>query len=106
MKYSITLASFRRIEPIGETLVKLARHGFDAVEMFGEPRGVDLAKLRDIFSSYCIPVCGITGMWGSISKDGWKRKLLSADPALVQASEQYVHDCVRMCNQLGGKEMN
>src|SRR5581483_7605597 len=106
MKYSITLASFRKIEPIEQTLAKLARQGYNAVEMFGEPGDVDVKKLKDMFDSYDIPVCGITGMWGSISRDGWKRKLLSADPALMKASEKYVQDCVRMCNILGGKEMN
>jgi sugar phosphate isomerase/epimerase len=106
MKYSITLAPFRKIDPIDQTIANLSKQGFDAVEMFGEPQEMDLAKLKDIFSSYNMPVCGITGMWGSISKDGWKRKLLSADPALVQASERYVQECIRMCNLLGGKEMN
>jgi sugar phosphate isomerase/epimerase len=51
-------------------------------------------------------VCGITGMWGSISRESWKRKLLSTDPGLVKEAEKYVQDCVRMCNILGGKEMN
>ena len=106
MKYSITLASFRKIEPIEGTLATLAKQGFDAIEMFGEPSEVDTKKLRDVFSSYNLPVCGITGMWGSVSPDGWKRKLLSTDPMLVQASEQYVIDCLKMCNVLGGKEMN
>jgi sugar phosphate isomerase/epimerase len=106
MKYSITLASFRKIEPIEGTLATLAKQGFDAIEMFGEPSEVDTKKLRDVFSSYNLPVCGITGMWGSVSPDGWKRKLLSTDPMLVQASEQYVGDCLKMCNIVGGKEMN
>jgi len=106
MRYSITLASFRQLEPIEQTLAKLARQGYDAVEMYGEPSDIDIKKLKDTLSSYNMPVCGITGMWGSISKDGWKRKLLSADPALVRESEKYVQDCVRMCNVLGGREMN
>jgi D-psicose/D-tagatose/L-ribulose 3-epimerase len=106
MKYAMTLASFRRIEPIEATLAMLARQGYDGVEMFGEPNEVDAKKLRDTFSSYSLPVCGITGMWGSVSSDSWKRKLLSTDPVLVQASEQYVVDCLKMCNILGGKEMN
>jgi D-psicose/D-tagatose/L-ribulose 3-epimerase len=106
MNYAITLASFRKIEPIEETLATLAKQGYEAIEMFGEPSEVDAKKLRDTFSSYNLPVCGITGMWGSISPDGWKRKLLSTDPLLVQASEQYVIDCVKLCNILGGKEMN
>ena len=106
MKYAITLASFRKIEPIEDTLATLAKQGYDAVEMYGEPSEVDAKKLRDTFSSYGLPVCGITGMWGSVSIDGWKRKLLSTDPMLVQAPEQYVIDCVKMCNILAGNEMN
>jgi sugar phosphate isomerase/epimerase len=90
MNYAMTLASFRKIEPIEETLTTLARQGYDAIEMFGEPTEVDAKKLRDTFSSYNLSVCGITGMWGSISTNGWKRRLLSTDPVLVQASEQYV----------------
>src|SRR5918911_477827 len=107
MKYSITLASFRKIEPLEETLEKLAllQH-LDAIEVYGEPEQLDAKKLRAILSSYNMPVCGITGMWGAISKDGWKRKLLSSDLALVQAAQKYVYDCIRMCNILDGKEMN
>ncbi|MEW6604515.1 MAG: TIM barrel protein, partial [Thermoproteota archaeon] len=106
MKYSITLASFRKIEPIEETLSKLAGQGYDAVEMFGEPKAVDIQKLKDVLGVYGMPVCGITGMWGRVSDEGWKRRLLSSDQTLVQNSIKYVHDCVKMCNLLDGEEMN
>jgi D-psicose/D-tagatose/L-ribulose 3-epimerase len=106
MKYSITLASFRKIETLEQTLAKLTHQDFDAVEMFGEPEQVDAKKLLSVFNSYNMPVCGITGMWGAISKDGWKRKLLSSDPVLVRAAEEYVYGCIEMCNILNGKEMN
>jgi sugar phosphate isomerase/epimerase len=76
------------------------------MEMFGEPSEVDAKKLLDSLNSYGLSVCGVTGMWGSISSDGWKRRLLSSDPKLVQASEQYVIDCLKLCNTLGGHEMN
>jgi D-psicose/D-tagatose/L-ribulose 3-epimerase len=106
MKYAITLASFRKIEPIEDTLAMLAKQGYDAMEMFGEPREVDAKKLFDSLKSYSLSVCGVTGMWGSISTDGWKRRLLSSDPVITQASEQYVIDCLKLCNILGGHEMN
>jgi sugar phosphate isomerase/epimerase len=106
MKYAITLASFRKIEPIDNSLTVLARQGYDAIEMFGEPSEVDAKKLLDSLNSYGLSVCGVTGMWGSISSDGWKRRLLSSDAMLVQASEQYVIDCLKLCNILGGNEMN
>ena len=106
MKYAITLASFRNIEPVEDTLATLAKQGYRAMEMFGEPSEVDVKKLLDSLSSYSLSICGVTGMWGSISSDGWKRRLLSSDPKLVQASEQYVIDCLKLCNTLGGHEMN
>ena len=106
MKYAITLASFRKIEPIEDTLATLAKQGYDSIEMFGEPGEIDTKKLLDSLNSYGLSVCGITGMWGSISRDGWKRKLLSSDPKLAQVSEQYVIDCLEMCNTLEGHEMN
>ena len=106
MKYAITLASFRKIEPIEDTLAMLAKQGYDAMEMFGEPSEVDAKKLFDSLKSYSLSVCGVTGMWGSISTDGWKRRLLSSDPVITQASEQYVIDCLKLCNILGGHEMN
>src|SRR5919112_5187870 len=106
MKYAITLASFRKIEPIEDTLAALAKQGYDAIEMFGEPSEVNAKKLLDSLNSYGLSVCGVTGMWGSISNEVWKRRLLSSDPKLVQASEQYVIDCLKLCNILGGHEMN
>lgn len=106
MKYAITLASFRKIEQIEDTLATLAKQGYESIEMFGEPNEVDTKKVLDSLNSYGLSVCGVTGMWGSISRDGWKRKLLSSDPKLVQGSEQYVIDCLEMCSILEGHEMN
>jgi len=106
VRYAITLASFRNLEPIEDTLAAIAGQGYDAIEMFGEPSEVDAKKLLDSLKSYGLSVCGVTGMWGSISSSGWKRRLLSNEPAIVQASEQYVIDCLRLCNILGGHEMN
>ncbi|MFL6460016.1 MAG: sugar phosphate isomerase/epimerase family protein [Nitrososphaeraceae archaeon] len=107
LKYSITLSSFRNIrKPLEQTLDKLVKQGYDAIEMFGEPEKVQLKYLRDVFQSYNISVCGITGMWGSISTDGWKRKLLSFDSSLISTSQKYVKQCVDMCQLLGGKKLN
>ncbi|MGB6672516.1 MAG: hypothetical protein WBE34_08780, partial [Candidatus Nitrosopolaris sp.] len=104
-KYSITLSSFRYIgEPLEKTLETLGNQGYDAVEMFGEPYKVDLKRLNETFHSFNIPVCGITGMWGSVSKEGWKRKLLSINTNIVAFSEEYVKSCIKMCHMLGGYE--
>ncbi len=107
LKYSITLSSFRSIvEPLEQTLHTLLNQGYDAIEMFGEPESVKLEYLRELFQSYDISVCGVTGMWGSISPDGWKRKLLSLDQSLIRYSQNYVMQCIDMCHRLGGKKLN
>ena len=100
------MSSFCHIEPIEKTLERLQGQGYDAVEMFGEPKKMGMKKLRDIFDSFNFHVCGVTGMWGSISEDGWKRKVLSADRSITKHTEEYVMDCIKMCQSVGGNEMN
>ncbi|MGC1583439.1 MAG: hypothetical protein WA766_18275, partial [Candidatus Acidiferrales bacterium] len=85
---------------------RLIHQNYDAVEMFGEPSNLDLKTLNEIFCSYDISVCGITGMWGPISEEGWKRNLLSSNKEVLAYSEEYVKDCVKMCHLLGGYEVN
>src|SRR5918999_1838242 len=106
LRYSITLSSFSHIEPVEKTLERLQGQGYDAVEMFGEPKKMEMKKLRDILDSFSFPVCGVTGMLGSISEDGWKRRLLSADRSIIKHSEEYVMECIKMCQFVGGREMN
>lgn len=106
LKYSITLSSFKNIESLEQTLERLLQQGYDAIEMFGEPDRVDLKSLQQIFNSFNIPVCGITGMWGSISTEGWKRHFLSSEPSFVESSQKYVEQCIKMCQSLGGEKLN
>lgn len=106
LKYAITLSSFCHIEPIERTLERLQGQGYDAIEMFGEPQKMGMKKLRDIFDSFNFHVCGITGMWGSINEDSWKRRILSADRSITKHTEEYVMDCIKMCQSVGGNEMN
>ena len=106
-KYSITLSSFRNIrEPLEKTLERLTRQKYDAVEMFGEPNKLDLKSVNETFCSFGIPVCGITGMWGSISEEGRKRNLLTSNKEVLAYFQEYVKSCIKMCDFLGGREVN
>jgi sugar phosphate isomerase/epimerase len=106
-KYSITLSSFRNIrEPLEKTLERLTRQKYDAVEMFGEPNKLDLKSLNETFCSFGIPVCGITGMWGSIGEEARKRKILTSKKEVLAYLQEYVKSCVKMCDFLGGDEVN
>lgn len=106
-KYSITLSSFINIrEPLEKTLERLTRQKYDAVEMFGEPHKLDLKSVNEMFCSFGIPVCGITGMWGSISEEAQKRKILTSNKEILAYSQEYVKSCIKMCDFLGGSEVN
>ena len=49
-KYSITLSSFKDIEPLKTTLERMTMLGFDAVEMYGEPDSVDVGSTYGFIS--------------------------------------------------------
>lgn len=106
-KHSITLSSFRGIiEPAERILETITRQGFDAVEMFGEPSLMDSKKLAESIRSFNISVSGVTGMWGKMGHDAWKRRLLSLDSDIVTYSVGYVKDIIVMCQELDGREIN
>ena len=106
MKYAITLASFRQIEPLQTTLEKLSGLGFDALEMYGEPGTGRFRKLADLFGSYQFRICGVTGVWGAANSGGQNRILLTSNRALQKQAQAYVKDCIKMCQFLGGRHLN
>ena len=106
MKYAITLSSFMDLEPLEATLSKISAMGFDSVEMYGEPSEIDIQRTTELLNCYDMSVCGVTGMWGGISSESCKRRLLSQDPGILKASMEYVRDCAKLCNALGGWEFN
>lgn len=104
--HSITLSSFYKVEDIDTTLEKLAAAGFEHLEMYGEPSEVDLKYVQDLFKSHNFKIIGITGMWGRISPLEWKRRLLSNDRSFRKYAQNYVIECIRMCNYLGCNKTN
>ena len=104
--YSITLSSFFKIENINTTLEKLSALGFQLLEMYGEPNDVNIKYFSDLFNSFNFKIIGITGMWGRISPLGWKRRLLSNDKSYRKYAENYVIQCIRLCNYLGCNKIN
>ncbi|HEY7756719.1 MAG TPA: sugar phosphate isomerase/epimerase family protein [Nitrososphaeraceae archaeon] len=105
-KYSITLASFKNLEPIQETLEKLKNQGFDIVEVYGEPDVIDVKGLSHQLDSFSIGVSGITGMWGLSSTESRFRNLVTTNNSLLKAAQNYVKKCVTLCQKLGGKTFN
>lgn len=66
---------------------RLTHQKYDAVEMFGEPHKLDLRSVNETFRSFGIPVCGITGMWGPISEEALKRRILTSNKEVLAYSQ-------------------
>lgn len=106
-KYSITLSSFREIEPLNSTLERLSKLQIDSVEMYGEPDGVDVKSLLDLVSSYNVSISGITGMWRHPSVyQPSSRKLITNDKQQLSKTLNYIKGCIILCELLGGSTFN
>lgn len=106
-KYSITLSSFREIEPLNSTLERLSKLQIDSVEMYGEPDGVDVKSLLDLVSSYKVSISGITGMWRhpSVNQPS-SRELITNDKQQLSQTLNYIRGCIILCELLGGSTFN
>ncbi|MGI8719522.1 MAG: TIM barrel protein [Nitrososphaeraceae archaeon] len=105
-KYSITLSSFRNLEPIQTTLENLSNLGFNSLEVYGEPDSLDVDNLTHQLDSYSIGVSGVTGMWGHRGGHAKFRNLVTANNELLTAAQNYVKKCILLCQRLGGRTFN
>src|SRR6478672_8118427 len=96
-KYSITLSSFKDIEPLKTTLERMTMLGFDAV---------DVGSIIDLFHSHNIAISGITGMWGCASKESSGRKLVTRNKSIFFQTQDYIKKCIELCEKLDGNVFN
>src|ERR1051326_2728334 len=93
----ISMHNWMRAEPLEVTVARLARYGYDAIEISGEPGRYDPREVRPLLERYRIRCCGSV----TLMTDG--RDLISPDPAVRESSVQYVNDCLKMVHELGGE---
>jgi sugar phosphate isomerase/epimerase len=88
-----------RAEPIEVTIARLAKSGYDAIEISGEPdryNTKDVAKLLKNHGVAC---------WGSVTLMLGTRNLLAGSAKHRSASVTYVKDTITMVKELGGEEI-
>jgi D-psicose/D-tagatose/L-ribulose 3-epimerase len=105
-KYSITLSTFKDLEPLEKSLENLNRQGFDAVEVYGEPDIIDVKKFSNLLRSFSMKVSGVTGMWGLSNASHKPRYLITPNKESVRAVQNYIKKCIILCHTLGGKTFN
>ncbi len=95
----LSMHNWMRAEPIETTIRRLAKYGYDTIEISGEPERYNTTEVRELLQENGVKC------WGSVSLMFAGRDLIHADPAVRESSVKYITDCVTMVHELEGREM-
>jgi sugar phosphate isomerase/epimerase len=88
--------NWMRAEPIELTLERLARCGYDGIEISAEPAEYDVGDLRALLDRHGVEC------WGGVTRMFADRDLAHADPEVRRSTVEYVKDSLRFVRDLGG----
>ena len=88
--------NWMRPEPIETTIRRLARCGYDGIEISGEPALYDPKEVRSLLDEHGL------SCWGSVTLMVGGRDLLHEDKYVRVGSVQYVKDTIDLIQALGG----
>jgi D-psicose/D-tagatose/L-ribulose 3-epimerase len=89
--------NWMRPEPIEMTLERLHRLGYDSIEIKGEPAQYNWDEVRGLLDKYQIECLGTV----TLMFEG--RDLIHPSQAVRADAINYMKDCIRMAQALGGK---
>ncbi|MEQ8533015.1 MAG: TIM barrel protein, partial [Imperialibacter sp.] len=92
----ISIHNWMRAETIEETVNRIAKLGYDSLEIQGSPELYDTKKVKRLLDD-----AGIS-CWGSVTLMLEQRNLLAKEKKQRADSVQYVKDVVRMVAELDG----
>jgi sugar phosphate isomerase/epimerase len=93
----VAMHNWMRPEPIETTIARLARSGYDGIEISGEPAVYDADRVRELLDEHGV------ACWGSVTVMTGGRDLVHEDHYVRLASVQYVKDCLSFAASLGGR---
>ena len=97
MSIKVSMHNWMRPESIETTIERLARLGYDGIEISGEPRVYDTAHVRSLLDQHGLEC------WGAVTLMTDGRDLLSEDPYVRLGSVAYVKETLTMVSELQGK---
>lgn len=93
----LAMHNWMRQEPVEVTLERLARCGYESIEISGEPTRYDTKEIRGQMERLGLRC------WGAVTMMTAGRDLISEDPYVRYGTKQYFKDCVKMIHELGGE---
>jgi sugar phosphate isomerase/epimerase len=88
-----------RAEPVEVTIARLAKYGYESIEIGGEPDKYDTKHVRKLLDDYGLRC------WGSVTLMFAGLNFPSADEATRARTLKYVKDCITMVKELDGEEI-
>ena len=92
----LSMHNWMRAEPIDVTIARLAKYGYESIEIGGEPERYDTKHVRQLLKDHGIRC------WGAVTLMFAGKHLPSPDKAIWDHSVQYVKDCITMVKELDG----
>lgn len=92
----VAMMNWMHDEPIETTIARLARHGYDAIEISGEPRVYEAAKVRALLDEHGVEC------WGAATIMKGDRDLLAEDEDVRARTLEYVMETITFASRLGG----
>jgi sugar phosphate isomerase/epimerase len=91
--------NWMRAEPIEVTVARLAKCGYDAIEISGEPERYNTRDVNKLLADHRLKC------WGSVTLMLGDRNLLASNEKNRAMSVKYVKDTITMVKELGGEEI-
>lgn len=95
----LSMHNWMRAEPIELTIRRLAKYGYDSIEISGEPEKYNTKEVSKLLKENKLRC------WGSVTLMFAGRDLIHADPAVRESTVKYIKDIVRMVRELDGCEV-
>jgi len=95
----LSMHNWMRAEPIEVTVRRLAKYGYESIEISGEPYTYNTKDVKKVLDENKIRC------WGAVTLMLAERNLVAKDPKQRAASVQYTKDCVTMVKELDGYEL-
>jgi sugar phosphate isomerase/epimerase len=95
----LSMHNWMRAEPIETTVRRLAKYGYESIEISGEPSLYDTKEVSKILNDNKIRC------WGAVTLMLGERNLVARDEQQRANSVQYVKDCITMVKELDGYEI-
>ena len=95
----LSMHNWMRAEPIDVTIRRLARYGYETIEIAGDPDTYNTKEVLGLLKENGVKC------WGSVSLMFAGRDLIHADPAMRESTVDYLKRCITMVKELEGREM-